>query len=112
MTRDISHLAPGDTAWEVYDGYPRYIKRVTVDRVTKTLVIAGNARYRKKDGAQIGSHGFAFIRQLKTALTSGETERFEESLKKAAIRKINNALEGKSLDELKVLVKELCNDPR
>lgn len=56
---------------------------VKVERLTKTLVIVNNIRFRKLDGRERGSDGFYHCRRIEEA-TPESISKYKKSIKRAA----------------------------
>ena len=54
LAKWLAKLQPGDEV-AIRHGYGRLHRLATVDRMTKTLIVAGNVRFNRKDGRAAGS---------------------------------------------------------
>lgn len=65
-----------------------YEKVCRVTRTTKTLIVADNVRFNKKDGFEFGLHGYAMIPHLKRATPEALAAIMDERKRHYLISKI------------------------
>mgnify|MGYP003138944622 CR=1 FL=1 len=101
----MEHIKAGDEVWlsPTWRG-PGSV--VSVDRVTKTQIVCGDARFRRRDGWKVGAKGWRT--QHIEDITRERLEAIERHQAIEAIRSaVNNGLDGVSLDDLRLVKKTL-----